>query len=277
MSIKMSVAWFNGVWGSPKELTIEINSRGLKFGDGIFETICILNGKPQLLSDHVNRWSVSASLLEMASPPSVEQLIPLIEEGIKRSSLIRGNAALRINWARGSQNDRSISISKEESDIKNHKFWFELHSHEPCFDPISTMISKYERRNANSQLSHCKTFGYGQSIHAKQEAYNAGFDEALLLSTTGELCCGTTSNVIIKRQGEWLTPPLSSGCLPGIMRQQGLKIGIIKEKSITPNPLEGDEWLLINSLSCRPIRAVNDKQLTITQNPNKLWAFLLDK
>ena len=46
-------------------------------------------------------------------------------------------------------------------------------------------------------------------------------------STPGaELCCGTAANLLVRREGRWLTPPLSSGCLPGVMRRLSLPLGL---------------------------------------------------
>ena len=89
------LGWINGHWGIFKDLKIPINDRGLNFADGIFETILILNGIPQLLNEHLNRWEKSANILEMNPPPSKEWLISLIHDGIKRAQF--NNAKTRIN------------------------------------------------------------------------------------------------------------------------------------------------------------------------------------
>ena len=151
----------------------------------------------------------------------------------------------------------------------------EIYAWEPSFNSISTIISRDEQRNANSQYCQCKTFSYGQSINAKYEANNLGYDEALLMNNHGELCCGTNANLLIKRKNQWITPHIKSGCLAGVMRQQGLNSGLIQEAKITDELYEGDEWLLINSLSCKPINKVNKNSLTISTNPQELWFSLL--
>ena len=97
-----------------------------------------------------------------------------------------------------------------------------------------------------------------------------------MLSTTGELCCASTANLLVHRQGQWLTPPLSSGCLPGVMRQQLLERGIASELSIDPTPEPGDAWLLINSLDCRVVSAVDGQALSPTLEAEQLWSSLLE-
>jgi 4-amino-4-deoxychorismate lyase len=137
------------------------------------------------------------------------------------------------------------------------------------------MISQTERRNSFSRLSYCKTFSYSQGIQARLEAKNAGFNDAILLNSQGEICCATTANILVKRENNWLTPPSNSGCLPGIMRQRGIDLNIIKETLIEAKPKDNDEWFLINSLSCRPIQKINKKELKISTNPKEFWLSLL--
>ena len=265
------LGWINGRWGIFKDLTVPINDRGLNFADGIFETILILNGIPQLLNEHLNRWEKSANILGMNPPPSKEWLIPLIKDGINRSQLHNVNGVIRINWTRGASKQRGIDISRTSHDV----FWMEIDTYQPNFESISTIISQTERRNSLSRLSFCKTFSYNQSIQARKEAKNSGFDDALLLNIQGDICCGTTANILVKRNNKWLTPSLKTGCLPGIMRQQGIDLNIIKETHIEEEPKDDDEWFLINSLSCRPIQRINKKELKISTNPKEFWLSLL--
>tara|TARA_Y100001968_G_scaffold261314_1_gene249134 strand:+ start:1275 stop:2105 length:831 start_codon:yes stop_codon:yes gene_type:complete len=265
------LGWINGHWGIFKDLKISINDRGLNFADGIFETILILNGIPQLLSEHLDRWEKSAHILEMNPPPSKEWLITLINDGINKSLLNDRNGVVRINWSRGEAHHRGISISTTNS----YRFWLEIDHYKLNFEPTSTIISQKERRNSFSKLSKCKSFSYNQAIQARIEANNAGFNDALLLNTKGDLCCGTTSNILVKRGGNWLTPSLNSGCLPGIMRQRGIDLNIIQEALIEAIPEDNDEWFLINSLSCNPIQQIDKYKLTMTTNPKEFWLKLL--
>ena len=265
------LGWIDDHWGIFKDLKLPINDRGLNFADGIFETILILNGTPKLLKEHLNRWEKSANILGMNPPPSKEWLISLIKEGINRSQLNNLNGVIRLNWTRGESKHRGIEFSTPNL----HRFWLEIDSYQPNFESISTIISQSERRNSFSKLSLCKTFAYNQSIQARIEARKLGFDDALLLNTQGEISCGTTANILVKRENIWLTPSLNSGCLPGVMRQRGIDLNIIKETVIEDKPQDDDEWFLINSLSCRPIQKINQKELKISTNPKEFWLSLM--
>ena len=269
--MKNRLGWIEGNWGLLEELHLPINDRGLNFGDGIFETILIFNGKPQFFAQHLNRWKNSAIQLGMALPPKKEKIINLIHSGIELCSIQKGFGAIRLNWSRGANPNRGININE---DIMQHRFWLEINSIQPSFNPLTAIISHTEKRNANSKLNAHKTFAYGQSIQARREANTSGYDEALLESTTGEICCGTTANLIVKRNDTYLTPRLKSGCLPGIMRQQGINLGLFKEANIDITPQIEDEWLLINSLNCQPISKINNNNLKTSINPTTLWLSL---
>ena len=275
MKSDKAIAWINGQWGHPSELGLSLRDRGLQFADGLFETVLVLKGQPCLLANHLQRWLCSAQLLGMASPPDESTLSPLIYEAIERSGLAKDNGSLRLNWSRGNMQSRDISLPQKVADPTSHRFWLELSYHTPQFGLVTAIISRRERRNAASLLSRCKTFAYGQSIQAKREARQAGAEEALLVSTTGELCCGTTANLIVRRHKQWLTPRLSSGCLPGIMRSRALELGLIQEAELKPLIQVEDQWFLINSLGYRCIYSVDSQGLKTSSEISTLWSQIL--
>ena len=266
------IGWMHNDWIDINKIKVSVSDRGITLGDGIFETILILNGKPKLLKEHLDRWHASAELLNMNSPPNETSIRSLLNDGIRRANLSNQNGSIRLNWSRGTSSIRGINIAE---DCSNNVFWIEINPGEPSFTPISVIYSKLEKRNPFSKLSYCKTFCYGQSILAREEARLAGYDDAILMNTNDKICCGTTANLIVKVENQIITPPLSSGCLPGIMRQQGINKGIIQEADIDLIPKSGEEWLLINSLGCQHIKQIDGQNLKIVSNPRKLWQTLL--
>lgn len=284
------IAWIDrpgpaGSWGQPRDLALPLNDRGLSFADGLFETILLEAGRPRLLEQHLNRWHRSAALLGMASPPSLRRVERLLHGASKRSGI--GTGALRLNWSRGENSQRGIDLPPLSAAQPNHRCWLQLSPCQPVFTPVSTILSREERRNALSRLSRCKTFAYGASIQARREAHAAGADDVLLLSTTGELCCGSTANLLIRRGDHWLTPPLSSGCLPGVMRERALELGLVAEAHLRLEDLaKSDGAVLINSLGCRPLRrcgrtnwATTELDLPDLTEPSlarQLWRLILE-
>ncbi|MEB3307141.1 MAG: aminotransferase class IV [Cyanobacteriota bacterium] len=255
-----SIAWIDGRWGQPDQLGIALNDRGVLLADGLFETVLIERRRVQLLTAHLQRWQQGARLLQMPAPPSAERVEKLMMEALQRSGLSDG--ALRLNWSRGSSG-RGIDLPSPGGTAR---FWLQLSPAQPTFSVIRAVVSPTEQRCATSLLSRCKTFGYGSAIQARAQARAAGADEALLTSTAGGLCCGTTANLILEVGQRWFTPPLSSGCLPGVMRQRALELGMLAEAD-APIGIEAVStgrvsaaWL-INSLSCRPLQSLNGHRL----------------
>ena len=262
-----AIAWIDGCWGPKDQLKIPLSDRGLQLADGLFETILIDTGEPQLLGPHLARWSASAALLGMEPPPEQGWLTPLITEAIARAELEGRPAALRLNWSRDGSGGRGLS----GSGVQRSRFWLTLQAVQLDHQPIGAISSRGEGRNAHSLLSRCKTFSYGQAIQARQEAERSGTDDALLRNTEGELCCGTVANLLVQRAGRWLTPPLSSGCLPGVIRQRGLELGCIEEAALSEALQPGDQAVLVNSLSCRPIQSLDGQPLSLSDDGPALW------
>ena len=122
-----------------------------------------------------------------------------------------------------------------------------------------------------------KTFNYTQALLARHEVNNEGYDEALLKNNHHLLACGATANIIIKRKNVFITPDLESGCMPGVMRNKGIQLGIFKESKIQVIPKKGDQWLLINSLGCQSIYKVGESILNTFNRPERLWREILYK
>jgi len=63
----------------------------------------------------------------------------------------------------------------------------------------------------------------------------AGVDELIFLNARGEICEGTITSFFGEVDGEWLTPPVSSGLLPGVLREELLEAGPVREAVLTPD------------------------------------------
>ena len=135
-----SVAWMNGEWKSLDCPSLPLDDRGLLLADGLFETVLVRNGEPQLLQEHLQRWTDSAALLGMDKPPQRKALEPLIRDAIERSKLSKADAALRLNWSRGSSPQRGIGLPPSG----HHRFWFTLQFCTPTFSPVTTITSRHE-------------------------------------------------------------------------------------------------------------------------------------
>ncbi len=91
-----------------------------------------------------------------------------------------------------------------------------------------------------------------REVYRAARAGRPGFEEVILFNRRGEITEATAANLVIEEEGELLTPPLSSGVLPGTLRAELLAAGKIRERKITREQLaEAGEFFLINSVRGR--------------------------
>ncbi len=252
----------SGAWGPPAALALPLDDRGLLLADGLFETLLVESGRPWRLEEHRQRWQQAAALLELPPPPPAQRLLALLAEAVARGGADSG--VWRLNVSRGG-GGRGLDPPATPATPgpgpglaagpgPKPRFWFSYRPGGPCFEPVRLVLSRLETRNASSLLSRCKTFAYGGSLLARREARARGADDALLASSAGGLCCATAANLLVRLDGRWWTPPLSSGCLPGILRGLALEQGLAVERPLNAHDLRTAEGaVLINSLGCRPV------------------------
>ncbi len=270
-----NIGWKDNKWEEINNINISIIDRGLKFGDGLFETILIRNKKAILMKEHLQRFEKNLHLLNYNFQINHQFLEKIINQGIDKLNLNSNEyGSIRINYSRGLNIERSLKVNTINKDFDPKNLWIEFYLIEIDFNQISVHISETEKRNEFSLLSKCKTFNYAQSIQTLIEANKKNFNDSILLNTQNELCCGTTFNILLKRNNQWLTPRKESGCLQGIMRSKLLDLKLIKEAYLIPDFNKDDILIAINSLSCRQIKIVNDFQFDLDFNTKYFWDLL---
>ena len=237
------MVWFNGqfVDGS---LPLDPHDRGFLLGDGVFETIAVINHKPLWLDEHLQRMSQAAAELGIAF--NAEGLFAGLTAVLKKSQ--PQFEALRITLSRGkttrglsgSGTSPSLLITLDEFDAKN------------LFQPCRLKVSQV-RRNEFAPSSRLKTLSYIDGIAAAREV-SKDADDALMLNTRGHVASSTVANIFLIQGSELITPALSQGILPGITRRvlldNGKKMGFAPvEKTVSLEDLfRADAVFLCNSL-----------------------------
>jgi|SRR5579871_2233873 len=107
-------------------------------------------------------------------------------------------------------------------------------------------------RYAQNEFAGTKVLSWAQNLTWYEEAHQKGFDEMILLNERGEVCECTSANLFVARGKEVFTPPISSGCLPGVTR--ALLLEEIRaagtsssEKTLLPKDLEDADQVFITS------------------------------
>jgi branched-chain amino acid aminotransferase len=243
----------NGFIIRNKHLGIQINNRGLNYGDGIFETLKFANNRINFWEDHYFRLMASMRIVRMDIPMnfSPEYLENQIRKTLEVNGLSEKAARVKLLVVRKAgglytpvTNAVDFLITTEELSTPSFKL-----------NEQGLNIDLYKDFYKNSgMLSTIKTTSAQlytvASIFRKENHY----DECLLLNERKEVVEAISSNIFIVKGDDLITPPLESGCLKGIMRKKIIEFAPqlkfnVKEESFSPFALQkADEVWLSNSI-----------------------------
>jgi para-aminobenzoate synthetase/4-amino-4-deoxychorismate lyase len=112
--------------------------------------------------------------------------------------------------------------------------------------PVRVMLSSQCTYSNNPLLFH-KTTERAMYTQALEQAQRQGFYETLFTNERGHLTEGSFTNLFVRLDGQWLTPPVSDGMLPGIWRQSFIKDTDARERVITLSDLQKAEQIIIGN------------------------------
>jgi branched-chain amino acid aminotransferase len=204
--------WVNGSLVPEALATTSARDHGFVVGDGVFEAVKIDHGEIFALSRHLERMARSAAGIGLTGF-DVETVRRAAHEVVEANADLLTSAfdLLRITFTGGPGLLGSGRVDGPPTLVLGV-----TPGHDP--DPVTSVITVPYRRNDVGALTGLKTTSYGENVLALAQAHAAGASEAVFANTRGQLCEGTGTNVFVVREGELLTPPLSSGCLAGITR-----------------------------------------------------------
>lgn len=243
---------YNGKQLPEGTAVIGADSRALRYGDGIFETMRMNGGKIELADEHFARLWKGMQVLQFDIPRhfSPEQLQEQILALVKRNGYTAG---VRIR----------LSIFRGDGGL------FDVKSHAPNYiiqcwpiaettggwnsNGLVTGIYMDVRKSCDilSNLKHNNYLPYVMAaLHAKKQKWN----DALVLNTAGNICDSTIANIFIVKDEYIITPALSEGCVAGVMRYALLNFlktndWLVMEKSVSPADFAtADEVFFTNSM-----------------------------
>ena len=258
---------FNGNIQENSSILIE-NNRGFLFGDSVFETIKMLDNKVLFLEDHYFRLMASMRICRMESPMNFTmeyfetQILNLIQS-LNNSNSYR----VRFTVYRDSEGfylpkSRNVQFIVTASSLDSNLYVFGKEHYE---------VELYKDFYVSKQLlSTLKTNNKMLQITGSIFAEENGYANCLVLNDEKNVVEALQSNIFMKTGNVVSTPPVSDGCLNGIMRKQILEIlkkieGIeVKETSISPFDLQkADELFLTNVISgIQPVTKYRKKEYT---------------
>lgn len=201
--------WLDGELVDPAIASVSIEDRGISHGLGVFETLLVLRGKPAFWQAHRQRLSASLKRLGWHDTrlPELAHALELLacDPACPASSRLR----IGVSGGIGTLSGPSHGIRR--------RVWMTASALPSPAAPVHAMLCPW-RRNADSPLVGLKSSSYAENLLALEAAEHHGCNETLWLNHREELCEATTANVFLVQNGVLSTPPLSSGCLPGITR-----------------------------------------------------------
>ncbi|MEW2166315.1 aminodeoxychorismate lyase [Streptomyces sp. NPDC007084] len=238
--------WLDGGLQDIDAARVSVFDHGLTVGDGIFETVKAVHGRPFALTRHLDRLARSARGLGLPEPDADE---------VRRAcaAVLDANpmplGRLRITYTGGHG-----PLGSDRGD-RGPTLVVALGASDPRPDSTAVVTVPWTR-NERGALTGLKTTSYAENVVALARAREHGASEALFANTVGRLCEGTGSNVFVVLDGEIHTPPVASGCLAGITRALTVEWTGARETDLPLDVLDrADEVFLTSTL--RDVQAVH--------------------
>jgi branched-chain amino acid aminotransferase len=236
------------MWRNEKLLPRDetISDSGWVSGSGIFETLRTENGVAMFVQEHILRANLSASALGKVLPAESE---------IRRAiEIVANDSPYGVGRLRLMFGEDFIAI------------------HDPYQAPTKNAQIELLRTALASGRVVYKTYPYDVNLDLLAKAASRGFDEVLIENASGELTEGAVSNFIFLSNDQWLTPPLSSGLLPGIIRGVAIDAGLASEKIMYAKDIDQiTHGFVLSSLRlAQPISMLAGRALKVDET-SSLW------
>ena len=259
---------FNGAL-QDSDFHMSFANRSFLYGDGVFETLKIANNKILFWEDHYFRLMASLRIVRMDIPMSFtmeyieEQILVLV-----RAMNIHESARVRFTAYRNSEgfylpNNNSISFVIQASKLDNLKY---------NYSPIQFEVDLYKDFIVPKQLlSTLKTTNKITNVTASIFAKENQLDSTLLLNENKNVIEAANGNLFMLTENKLITPPISEGCLNGVMRKQIIAIAkqidsvTVLESPISPFDLQkADELFITNCIiGIQPITKYRKKEFEV--------------
>ncbi|WP_420601443.1 aminotransferase class IV [Flagellimonas sp.] len=245
---------FNGNFFSRDTNIVNHTNRGLKYGDALFETLRCVNGTIFFWEDHYFRLMASMRILRMEIP--MEFTLEFLEEEIVRTirenNMGKDGVRVRLTVFRNDGGLYNPETNKVSYLIETSK----LESPFYLIDDQDYEVELFKDYYVNKDmLSNLKTTNKILNVVASVYAEENGYQNCLLINNDKNVVETINGNLFLVKDGVVKTPPLSDGCLNGVIRMKLMEIitsseGLeLLEESISPFELQkADELFTTNSI-----------------------------
>lgn len=253
---------------------ISAGNRGLRYGDGLFETMRMQNGRILNIDFHFERFFSGMKLLQFDLPEyfSTDFFLHTINQLVLKNAHGK-EARIRLMVFRGEG-----GIFDNENNFPNYiiESW-------PIADKIELnenglIVDVFpEARKSCDQFSNLKSNNYLPYTMAGLFAKKNNLNDSIILNAYDRVCESAIANIFLIKDDNIYTPPLSEGCVAGVMRRWmlekfSLKNYAVMEKNLSiEDVLNADEFFLTNSV--QPIRWVKSFRNKIYENEKVIEIF----
>jgi len=214
------VAFLNGQFVPEAQAVVPVNDRGFMYGDGLFETMRVFNGRPFRKAQHLERMVRGADYLKIKMPYTAKELQQFAAQLIEQNQMT--DAVLRVTLTRGSGPRGYSPRGAEKPTVV-----MTMHEVAPL-DPANplrwSLVTSSFHIPASDPLASFKTSSKLLQVMARAEAEAKDADEALLINTNNEVAEAAGANLFWIYHDKICTTPTGRGALPGITRAVILEI-----------------------------------------------------
>ena len=260
---------FNGTLHDNASNLLSLENRGYAYGDALFETLKVVHGKVLFWEDHYFRLMSSMRILRMEIPMGFtmefleSEILKTVEANLQMKAAVR----VRINVHREAQGKYTPSTNAIGYNMVTEKLDSDFYvlNHTPY--TVELFKDFYVAPGLLSTLkTNNKSINVLGSIFAKENNFN----NCLLLNTGKMVIEALNGNLFVVKDHVIKTPPLSEGCLKGIMRKQILELVeklegyTLEEAPISPFELQKADELFITNIivGIQPVTRYRKKQFT---------------
>ncbi len=254
------LTWVDGRFVASGEYCLAAGERGFLYGDGLFETVRLYEGRPFAWPQHAARLAGGCQDLGIPYPEQdvaagLQAVLAAVREEMAAGA--DGAGSLRLTVTRGAMPAGVRGVLPPPGLRPTVMITARLGAPYPeeLYRSGQRAATVSFPRNHRSPLVRLKSLNCLENILGRREAAAAGADEGIFFNLEGELAEGTASNVFLVCGDDRIaTPPVESGLLPGIARSMVIALGrslvlAVEERPITRREFEGaQEAFLTNSL-----------------------------
>lgn len=257
--------FYNGVLFSEHRPVFSVHHPGVLYGDGIFETLLLFDGKIVNWPSHFSRLQTGMNLLGLEIVPGFREELAKDIIYLARKNHQKKYVRVRLTIFRSQnyfqQKQTSIDWMITTTGIDK-----------PVFDNRGVKAVFYENTlKGTGELSNLKTNNYLLNICARQFAEKQQAQEAILLNSHKRICESSIANIFFVEEGKLCTPSLSEGCVAGVMRKWLIEYlpsaGISVEETVCSKErlIEAEEVFFTNAIRwVQPVESVEGKKYPVS-------------